>query len=136
MVKTITTRPTEDARREKRRAPSEQKAQAVHAVLQGQLEGQGGEELLSSLGRLSTERVRQEGWEEEQAQALGRGRYEPRGEKLGDGNGSEAGTLKRAAGVFRVPVPQIGGREEPYRSAWWSAVAKTSDVLKRLMVER
>ena len=32
---------------EKRIAPSEQKAQALHALLEGQMEGQNGEELLS-----------------------------------------------------------------------------------------
>ena len=42
---------------EKKRAPSEQKAQALRAVLQGQLDGQGGEELLSTIVRLSTERI-------------------------------------------------------------------------------
>ena len=45
---------------EKKIAPSEQKAQALRAVLQGQLEGQGGEELLSTIVRLSTERILQE----------------------------------------------------------------------------
>ena len=47
-----------------------------------------------------------------------------------------AGTLKTAEGVLRVEVPQIRGRAEPYRSQLWSQVAKTSDVLKRLIVER
>jgi hypothetical protein len=42
---------------EKRRAPSERKAQEIQAVLPGQLEAQRGEELLSPLVRLSTERV-------------------------------------------------------------------------------
>ena len=37
----------EDSRMEKRIAPSEQKAQALHALLEGQMEGQNGEELLS-----------------------------------------------------------------------------------------
>jgi len=45
---------------EKKRAPSEQKAQALHALLHGQTDGQSGEELLSTLVRLSTERVLQE----------------------------------------------------------------------------
>jgi hypothetical protein len=54
---------------EKKRAPSEQKAQALRALLQGQTEAQSGEELLSTLGRLSTERVLQEALEHEQAEA-------------------------------------------------------------------
>ena len=43
--------------------------------------------------------------------------------------------MKTAEGVLRVEVPQIRGREEPYRSELWSQGAKTSDVLKRLIVE-
>ena len=34
-----------------------------------------------------------------------------------------------------MEAPQIRGREEPYRSPLWRQVAKTSDVLKRLIVE-
>jgi hypothetical protein len=72
---------------EKKIAPSEQKAQALRALWQGHLEGQSGEELLSTIVRLSTERILQEALEHEQAEALGRGRYEARGEKLGSRNG-------------------------------------------------
>lgn len=120
---------------EKRIAPSEQKAQALRAVLQGHLDGQSGEELLSTLVRLSTERILQEALEHEQAQALGRGRYEARGEKGGYRNGYEKGTLKTAEGIFHVQLPQIRGREEPFRSALWGQLANTSEVLKRLIVE-
>jgi hypothetical protein len=63
---------------EKKRAPSERKAQEREALLQGQLEAQRGEELFSTLVRLSTERVLQEVLEDEQAMALGRERYERR----------------------------------------------------------
>jgi putative transposase len=120
---------------EKKIAPSEQKAQALRAMLQGHGEGQSGEELLSMLVRLSTERILQEALEEEQTAALGRGRYETRGEKTGYRNGYENGTLKTAEGVLRVKLPQIRGREDPYRSPLWRQVANTSDVLKRLIVE-
>jgi putative transposase len=120
---------------EKKIAPSERKAQELQAMLQGQSEGRSGEELLSMLVRLSTERIVQEALEHEQAEALGRARYERRGEASGYRNGYEAGTLKTAEGVLRVQVPQIRGREEPYRSQLWSTVASTSDVLKRFIVE-
>jgi transposase-like protein len=120
---------------EKKIAPSEQKAQALRALLQGQTDAQSGEELLSTLVRLSTERVLQEALEHEQAEALGRGRYEARGEKLGYRNGYENGTLKTGEGVLRVKLPQIRGQEEPYRSPLWGQVATTSEVLKRLIVE-
>jgi putative transposase len=120
---------------EKRIAPSEQKAQALRALLHGQAEGQSGEELLSALVRLSTERILQEALEQEQAVALGRGRYETRGEKSGYRNGYENGTLKTGEGVLHVKVPQIRGQAEPYRSQLWQNVGNTSDVLKKLIVE-
>jgi transposase-like protein len=120
---------------QKRIAPSEVKAQELRAMLQGQNDAQSGEELLSTLVRLSTERVLQEVLEEEQAEALGRGRYERRDGERGYRNGYEAGTLKTGEGVLRMKVPQIRGQEEPYRSRLWSQVASTSDVLKRLIVE-
>jgi putative transposase len=103
--------------------------------VEGQLEGQHGEELLSLLVRLSTERVWQEALEQEQAATLGRGRYAARGERPGYRNGYENGTLKTAAGVLRVKVPQIRGQEEPYRSQLWQNVGGPSDVLKRLILE-
>jgi putative transposase len=120
---------------EKKIAPSARKAQELLVLMQGQLDAQSGEELLSTLVRLSTERVLQEALEQEQAEALGRERYERRDGELGSRNGYEAGTLKTAEGVLRVQVPQIRGRDEPYRSELWSQVAKTNDVLKRLIVE-
>ena len=120
---------------EKRIAPSAHKAQALRALLQGQAQGQSGEELLSLLVRLSTERILQEALEQEQAVALGRGRYEARGEKSGYRNGYENGTLRTGEGVLHVKVPQIRGQEEPYRSQLWGKVGNTSDVLKKLIVE-
>lgn len=120
---------------EKRIAPSEEKAQALRALLQGQQAGQSGEELLSRLVRLSTERIVQEALEPEQAVALGRGRYEARRENPGYRNGYEKGTLKTAEGVLHVKVPQIRGQAEPYRSQLWRNVGNTSEVLKRLIVE-
>jgi len=119
----------------KRIAPSQAKAQALWALLQGQQEAQSGEELLSSLVRLSTERVLQEALEREQAEELGRARYERREGGQGYRNGYENGTLKTAEGVLRVQVPQVRGREEPYRSQLWTELAPTSEVLKRLIVE-
>jgi transposase-like protein len=121
---------------EKRIAPSEQKAQELQAVLQGQLEAQSGEELVSLLVRLSTERVLQEALEQEQAETLGRARYERRVGSQGYRNGYEDGTLKTAEGVLRLKVPQISGRPEPVRSQLWSGLASTSEVLRRLIVER
>ncbi len=120
---------------EKKIAPSEQKAQALRALFHGEFDGQSGGELLSTLVRLSTERILQEALEHEQAEVLGRGRYEARGEKVGYRNGYEKGTLKTAEGILHVQRPQIRGQAEPFRSALWGQMATTSDVLKRLIVE-
>jgi len=116
-------------------APSEGKAQELQALLQGQTEAQSGEELLSTLVRLSTEHVLQEALEHEQAETLGRARYERRAGTRGYRNGYEDGTLKTAEGVLRLKVPQISGRAEPARSQLWSGLANTSEVLKTLIVE-
>jgi hypothetical protein len=104
---------------EKKIAPREQKAQALRAMWQGHLDGQSGEEWLSTIVCLSTEWILQEALGQEQAEALGRGRYEARGGKLGDRNGNENGTLMTAAGGLRVKLPPIRGRAEPFRSAVW-----------------
>src|SRR5215470_9584109 len=120
---------------EKRIAPSEHKAQELRAMVEGEIEARSGGELLSALVRLSTERVLQEALEQEQAETLGRARYERRVGSQGYRNGYEDGTLKTAEGVLRLKVPQISGRSEPTRSQLWDELAKTSEVLKRLILE-
>jgi transposase-like protein len=90
-------------------APSERKAQEMAQWLEGQSDTQSGEELLSALVRLSTERVLQEALEQEQTEALGRSRYERQATPQGYRNGYEEGTVKTAAGVFRLQLPQVRG---------------------------
>jgi len=80
--------------------------------------------------------VLQEALEQEQAEPLGRARYERRAGSQGYRNGDEDGTLKTAEGVLRLKVPQISGRTEPARSQLWSGLANTSESLKPLSVER
>lgn len=116
-------------------APSEQKVQELAQWLEGQSTTQSGEELLSALVRLSTERVLQEALEQEQAEALGRSRYERQPTLQGYRNGYEDGTVKTAEGVFRLQLPQVRGLREPYRSKLWAALGRTSDVLTRMIVE-
>ena len=59
--------------------------------------------------QLATERVLQETLEQEQAEVLGRGRYERQAATRGYRNGYEDGTLKTAEGVLRVKVPPSPG---------------------------
>ena len=116
--------------------PSEQKVQELAHWLEGQSAPRSGEALLSAFVRRSTERVLQEALEQEQAEALGRNRYERRPLPHGYRNGYEEGTVKTAEGVFRLQLPQVRGLREPYRSQLWAARGRTSDVLTRLIVER
>jgi transposase-like protein len=116
-------------------APSAVKAQELAALLQGQTAASSGEELLSTLVQLATERLLQDALEQAQAKMLGRSRYERRDATQGYRNGYEDGTLKTAEGVLRVKVPQVRGLEEPYRSQVWTHLAKTSERLKTLVVE-
>jgi putative transposase len=116
-------------------APSEHKAQELRALLEGQSETQSGGELLSALVRLSTERMLQEALEQEQAELLGRARYERRAGSQGYRNGYEDGTLKTAEGVVRLKVPQISGRSDSTRSQLWKGLANTSEVLQKVIVE-
>jgi hypothetical protein len=62
----------------KRRAPSQVKAQEIVALLQGHTQVSRGEELLSTLVPLATERTVQEALEREQTDMLRRDRYERR----------------------------------------------------------
>jgi transposase-like protein len=115
--------------------PSEAKVQEIAQLLQGHSATNDGEELLSALIRLSTERVLQEALAHEQAEVLGRERYERREAANGYRHGYEAGTVKTAEGVLRLQLPQVRGLREPYRSKLWAALGRTSDVLTTLIVE-
>lgn len=120
----------------KRNPPSEQKAQALRALLNGQDKSCSGTELVSHLVRLSTEKVIQELLEDEQTEFLGRERYVRSGqESVGQRNGYENGTLKTAEGVFNVKVPQVRGTEQPYRSGLWSNLSTRSEALERIVRE-
>lgn len=44
--------------------------------------------------------------------------------------------MKTAEGGLRLKLPQSRGRDEPYRSSLWRHVARTSDVLQQLILER
>jgi transposase-like protein len=75
-------------------------------------------------------------------EALGRGSYQRRDDDgqegkpfLGYRNGYKNRSIRTAEGKVAVDVPQVRGREEPYRSAIWPALGKRSAALEKLAVE-
>lgn len=70
-------------------------------------------------------------------EALGRGSYQRRDDdgQVGYRNGYKNRSIRTAEGKIAVDVPQVRGREEPYRSAIWTALGKRSAALQKLAVE-
>lgn len=70
-------------------------------------------------------------------EALGRGSYQRRDEdgRAGYRNGYKTRSIRTAEGKVAVDVPQVRGRDEPYRSAVWQALGKRSPALEKLAVE-
>jgi transposase-like protein len=77
-------------------------------------------------------------------EALGRGSYQRRADDgqagegkpfLGYRNGYKARSIRTAEGKVAVDVPQVRGRDEPYRSAIWQALGNRSPALEKLAVE-
>lgn len=118
----------------KRVEPSKVKEQEIRKLLAGESAESNGKGVLSELVRLSTEKVIQELLEEEQAEELGRGRYE-RVDGDGHRNGYEDATLKTAEGVLKIKRPQIRGLPGGFRSKLWEGMNKTSDVLEDIVRE-
>jgi putative transposase len=102
---------------------------------------QDGTDLLSHLAHLGLGYLVQQALEQEQEDFLGRGRYERRGEGIGDRppryrNGYEQGTLRTAEGEVGVRVPQVRGiSSSPYRSRLMEFLGGNSEALERLVVE-
>ena len=70
-------------------------------------------------------------------EALGRGSYQRRDDDspVGYRNGYKNRSIKTAEGKIALDVPQVRGRDEPYRSAIWQALGKRSPALQKLAVE-
>jgi transposase-like protein len=103
----------------------------------GQLLGGGVEEgtnILSALAELGLRYVAQQALEQEQADHLGRGRYESAG---GSGwrNGYEDTAVRTAEGQVALRVPQVRGGQGPYRSKLIEFLEGNSEVLERLVTE-
>jgi transposase-like protein len=91
--------------------------------------------ILSFLAQLGVRYVVQQGLEQEQADHLGRGRYERGAGGRGRRNGYEDATLRTAEGGIGVRVPQVRDAEVPYRSKLIEFLAGNTEALDRLVVE-
>jgi transposase-like protein len=120
-----------------RRAPSEERAQAIRDLLGGDSKERRGAELLSELVRLSTEQVLQQLLEQEQGEFLGRKRYEREEGRKATGlrNGYERARVKTAEGVLEIQLPQVRGLPGPYESKIWSRLGNKTEVLEHMVTE-
>lgn len=115
--------------------PSEVKAKQIEEMIR---EGNGwktGEELLSNIVRLSTERVIQELLEHEQDEVIGVKRYDRDGTREGYRNGYKRRKLKTAEGVMELQVPQYRGLDNPHNQGLWNHLSRRSEVLEAIVTE-
>lgn len=91
--------------------------------------------ILSALAQLGVRYVVQQGLEQEQADFVGRDRYERGAGKRGRRNGYEDGRLRTGEGGIGVRVPQVRDSEAPYRSKLMEFLSGNSEALDRLVVE-
>lgn len=119
----------------KRVAPSELLQQELQQLLSAGIRPAEADPL-GKLVRLAARLVLQEALEQEQADFIGRSRYE-RGEQPRHGyrNGYEPAALKTAEGQLAVAAPQVRGSQEPYRSRLLSFLGENTELLERLAVE-
>ncbi len=121
----------------KKVAPSTELTKLIEVLQQG---GQGeldGAALLGHLAQLGGQLVIQEALEKEQAEYIGRERYErhePGRERL-HRNGYEAGRLVIGEGAIELRRPQVREGSEPYRSRLWELLSTRSEAVERLVVE-
>jgi transposase-like protein len=88
----------------------------------------------SELMKLGLQMLVQQGLEQEQADFLGRDRYE-RGSERGWRNGYEPSRVRTAEGQVPVQVPQVRGSAEPFHPKLLAFLAGNSEVLERLVAE-
>jgi transposase-like protein len=91
--------------------------------------------ILSALVQLGVRHVVQQGLEQEQADFVGRDRYERGAGTKGRRNGYEDATLLTAEGGIGVRVPQVRDSEVPYHSKLIEFLAGNTEALDRLVVE-
>ncbi len=107
--------------------------QSLSDLIEGRLSSPDGR---AELVRLATRLIVEEALEAENRDALGREYYE-HGASPGQGyrNGSRTGRLKTAEGLIEYAVPQIAGRDEPFRSEIRDHLKGRTQALEDLAVE-
>jgi putative transposase len=93
------------------------------------------EDPAGQLVRLAARLVLQEALEQEQADFLGRSRYERTPQARGHRNGYAQAALKTAEGRLDVALPQVRGAEQPLRSRLMAFLGEHTDLRERLAVE-
>jgi putative transposase len=107
--------------------------ETLSALIEGRLSSPDGR---SELVKLATRLIVEEALEAEVRDALGRDYYEHGGEDgRGWRNGHRTGRLKTAEGEIAFSVPQVAGREEPFRSEVRTHARGRTEALEELAVE-
>ena len=119
----------------KRVAPSECVRKQIAEMLDGGTPAQSQDEKEQSLLILAIKRIVQEAVEREQADFLGRDRYQHQAEGKGWRNGYEPKTLRTSAGKVPLEVPQTRGTEQPFRSRLLDELGGRTGALERLATE-
>jgi len=107
--------------------------ESLSALIEGRLSSPDGR---SELVKLATRLILEEALEAETRDALGRDYYE-HGAEAGRGyrNGHRTARLKTAEGEIAFSVPQVAGREEPFRSEVREHARGRTEALEELAVE-
>ncbi len=107
--------------------------ETLSALIEGRLSSPDGR---SELVKLATRLILEEALEAETRDALGRDYYEHgAGEGRGYRNGHRTSRLKTAEGEIAFSVPQVAGREEPFRSEVREHAKGRTEALEELAVE-
>jgi len=107
--------------------------ETLSALIEGRLSSPDGR---SELVKLATRLIVEEALEAEVRDALGRDYYEHGGEDgRGYRNGHRTGRLKTAEGEIAFSVPQVAGREAPFRSEIRTHARGRTEALEELAVE-
>jgi len=114
--------------------PSDRLRKEIQAFFQDTGAAADGAEALSELVRLASTLMVQEGLEAEQADFVGRERYQ-RGERNGYRSGYKPGKLDTAEGRLSLDLPQVRDAHEPFHSQLFELLKGDSQMLEYLATE-